>query len=120
MLLALLGVAVGAYGTIIGAGGGFALVPLLLIIYPDYGPEQVTAVSLAVVCASGTSGSLAYARQRRIDYVTGLLFVVSSVPGVVGGALLVHLVPSRLFSLLFALLLLAVAALLPAPAIAQS
>ena len=89
----------------IGAGGGFVLVPLLLIIYPDYGPEDVTAISLSVVWANATSGSIAYARQRRIDYVTGALFAASSVPGVVGGVLLVHLVPQRLFSVLFGALL---------------
>jgi uncharacterized membrane protein YfcA len=90
---------------VIGAGGGFVLVPLLLLIYPDYGPERVTSISLAVVWANATSGSIAYARQNRIDYVTGALFAASSVPGVVAGALLVHLVPQRLFSILFAALL---------------
>lgn len=87
--MALLGLGVGAYGTIIGAGGGFVLVPLLLVFFPDYGPEQVTAISLAVVWANATSGSIAHARARRIDYVTGLLFAVASVPGVIAGALVV-------------------------------
>jgi len=112
VLLALLGVAVGAYGTVIGAGGGFVLVPLLLIIYPDYPPERVTAISLAVIWANASSGSIAYARQRRIDYVTGFIFVAASIPGVIGGALLVHLVTERLFSLLFGLLLLGVVVVL--------
>ncbi len=44
--LAVLGLVVGAYGTIIGAGGGFILVPVLLILYPDYQPEQLTAFLL--------------------------------------------------------------------------
>ena len=30
---AVVGVVVGAYGTLIGAGGGFVLVPILLIVY---------------------------------------------------------------------------------------
>jgi uncharacterized membrane protein YfcA len=115
ILLAALGFGVGAYGTIIGAGGGFILVPLLLFIYPDYSPEQVTAISLAVVWANATSGAIAYARQRRIDYVTGLIFAAASVPGVVGGALVVQFVPERLFSLLFAALLLSMAALIVQP-----
>jgi uncharacterized membrane protein YfcA len=116
LLLIPLGFAVGAYGTVIGAGGGFMLVPLLLLIYPEYGPEQVTAISLAVVWANAASGSLAYARQRRIDYVTGLLFAACSVPGVVAGALTVHVVPERLFSVLFAVLLLAMALIVTRPA----
>lgn len=108
--LAALGLVVGAYGTIIGAGGGFVIVPLLLLIYPGSGPESVTAVSLAVVCANATSGSIAYARQRRIDYVTGAIFVISSIPGVVAGAITVHYVPERVFTTLFGVILLAAAA----------
>ncbi len=107
--LVALGFVAGAYGTVIGAGGGFILVPALLLLYPKYGPQDVTGVSLAVVWANATSGSVAYARQHRIDYVTGLLFAASSLPGVIAGALLVHLVPTRVFSVLFSLLLLAIA-----------
>ncbi len=110
LALAALGLVVGAYGTIIGAGGGFILVPLLLLLYPSYGPEDVTAISLAVVFANATSGSVAYARQHRIDYRTGLLFAASSVPGVVAGAIAVHYVPERVFSTLFGAMLLIVAA----------
>lgn len=108
--LAALGLAVGAYGTVIGAGGGFVLVPLLLLLYPGYGPQKVTAVSLAVIWANASSGSVAYARRRRIDYRTGLLFVVSSVPGVIAGALTVQFVPERAFSVMFGVMLLAMAA----------
>lgn len=107
--LAALGFVVGAYGTVIGAGGGFIIVPVLLILYPDYEPEQLTGISLAVVFANATSGSIAYARQRRIDYVTGLLFAAASAPGVVAGALIVHFVPQRLFSGLFGVMLLLLA-----------
>ena len=112
VLMALLGFAVGAYGTVIGAGGGFILVPLLLFIFPSYGPEKVTAISLAVIWANATSGSIAYARQRRIDYVTGGLFALSAIPGVIAGALLVHLVPERAFTVMFGLLLLAIVVVL--------
>ena len=103
--LALLGFAVGTYGTIIGLGGGFILVPVLLFLYPGYGPEKFTAISLAVVWANTTSGSIAYARLRRIDYLTGVIFAAASAPGVVAGAFLVHEVPERGFILIFAVLL---------------
>ena len=42
------GFAVGAYGTLIGAGGGFVLVPFLLLFYPGEDPEVLTSISLAV------------------------------------------------------------------------
>jgi uncharacterized membrane protein YfcA len=109
LVLVVLGFAVGTYGTIIGLGGGFVLVPILLFIYPDYGPEEISSISLAVVFANTVSGSVAYARQGRIDYRTGLIFAAASAPGVVAGALVVHAVPQRLFILIFAFLLLALA-----------
>jgi hypothetical protein len=47
--LTLLGLAVGTFGTLIGAGGGFLLVPILLLMYPNDDPATITSVSLAVV-----------------------------------------------------------------------
>jgi uncharacterized membrane protein YfcA len=107
--LVALGFAIGTYGTIIGLGGGFVLVPILLFLYPEYEPEQFTAISLAVVWANTASGSIAYARQRRIDYQTGLIFAAAAAPGVIAGVLLVDLMPERAFTVLFALLLFALA-----------
>lgn len=68
----------------------------------------MTATSLLVVCANAASGSVAYARQGRIDYRSGLLFLTGTLPGALGGALVVHWVPRRAFDLLFGLLLVAV------------
>jgi hypothetical protein len=109
--LVALGFAIGTYGTIIGLGGGFVLVPILLFLYPDYEPEQITSMSLAVVFANTVSGSIAYARQGRIDYRTGLIFAAASAPGVIAGAYAVQWIPQRLFTLIFALLLLGLAAI---------
>jgi len=52
-----LGLVVGAFGTMIGAGGGFILVPVLLLIYPDKSSETITSISLAVVFLNSLSGS---------------------------------------------------------------
>jgi hypothetical protein len=51
------------------------------------------------------SGSIAYARLHRIDYLTGIIFAAASAPGVVAGAFLVHEIPERLFIIVFAVLL---------------
>jgi uncharacterized membrane protein YfcA len=110
LLLIPLGFVVGAYGTIVGAGGGFVLVPVLLLIYTDEDPASITAISLAVVFFNAVSGSAAYARLRRIDYFTGLIFAAATIPGAVGGALLVDAVPRQTFDLLFGALLIALAA----------
>jgi uncharacterized membrane protein YfcA len=91
------GIAVGAYGTLVGAGGGFALVPILLLVYPRQSAAQLTAVSLAAVFANVVSGSISYARLRRIDYRTGLILAPATVPGAVTGALVVGAIPRAAF-----------------------
>ncbi len=103
--LVLLGFAAGAYGTLIGAGGGFLLVPALLLLYPTAKPSTVTSISLAVVFFNGIVGAILYARERRIDYRTGFIFATATVPGAVLGAVVVSYMPRALFSGLFGLLL---------------
>ena len=104
-----LGFGVGAYGTLIGAGGGFVLMPLLLLLYPHDSPELLTSISLAVVFFNTLSGSGAYAAMKRIDYKTGFLFAGATIPGAVLGALNTAYVPRHLFDLIFGVILLAAA-----------
>lgn len=106
LLLVPLGFVVGAYGTLVGAGGGFVLVPALLLIYPGEDPTSITSISLMVVFFNAVSGSAAYARLKRIDYFTGVMFAAASVPGAIVGALLVNSVPRDVFDLMFGVLLL--------------
>jgi uncharacterized protein len=113
--LVLLGVGVGAYGTLIGAGGGFLLVPLLILLYPELEPEVITAISLGVVFANACSATVAYGRQRRIDYVAGALFAAATVPGSVLGAIASGWVDSSAFEVAFGVLLLVVAVWLVLP-----
>lgn len=107
-----LGFVVGAYGTLIGAGGGFVLVPLLLLLYPKESPELVTSISLAVVFFNAFSGSLAYARMKRIDYKSGAIFAAAATPGAVLGALSTAYIPRALFDGIFGVLMIAAAAYL--------
>jgi len=108
VLLVGLGLVVGAFGTIIGVGGGFILVPALLLIYPDDDPAIITSISLAVVFFNALSGSLGYARLRRIDYRTGLAFALATLPGAIVGAAATNWLPRQAFDVIFGLLLIAV------------
>ena len=110
VLLVLLGLGVGAFGTIVGSGGGFILTPILLLLYPHDPPATITAISLTAVFFNAASGSAAYAYQRRIDYRSGLAFATAALPGSIAGALVVGSVSRSLFDLLMALVLLALAA----------
>jgi uncharacterized membrane protein YfcA len=104
-----LGFGVGAYGTLIGAGGGFVLMPLLLLLHPQENPDRLTAISLAVVFFNALSGSAAYARMKRIEFRSGLMFAAAATPGAVVGALQTSLVSRGLFDIIFCVVLIVVA-----------
>ncbi len=100
-----IGFAVGAYGTLIGAGGGFVLMPILVILFPQESPVLLASISLAVVFFNALSGSIAYARMKRVDYRAGLLFAAATVPGAIAGALVTPLVSRRVFDLILGALM---------------
>lgn len=111
-LLFVLGIVVGTFGTLVGAGGGFVLVPLLAILEPALATAAVTGVSLAVVAFNAVSGAAAYARDKRVDYRSGIPFAVATLPGSVLGAILTQFVSRQIFDIVFAFLLVGLAALL--------
>jgi uncharacterized membrane protein YfcA len=107
-----LGFFAGVCGTLIGAGGGFILVPVLLLLYPNEASETITSISLAVVFFNALSGSLAYARTQRIDYKSGVIFSIAAVPGAVLGALTTTYIPRGSFDAVFGILMILVSAVL--------
>ena len=109
IVLVAIGFGVGAFGTLIGAGGGFILTPILLLLYPHDSAKTLTAISLAVVFFNAASGSVAYARQRRIDYRSGVAFGLATLPGAVAGALVVGAVSRRAFDAIMGAVLAALA-----------
>lgn len=109
LLLVGLGFLIGTFGTLIGAGGGFILMPLLLMIYPDMSPDVLTSISLAVVCLNATSGSIAYARKKRIDYKSALVFSVATLPGSIIGAMATSAISRHTFNMILGGLLMLIA-----------
>ena len=107
LAFALFGLAVGTYGTLIGAGGGFIIVPVLLLVL-GWPHQEAVATSLLVVTANATSGSIAYARQKRIDFRTGIRFALATLPGAILGSLVVTALSGRVFNLIFGVLLVAI------------
>ena len=105
-LLLPLGLIVGTLGTLIGAGGGFILVPILLMMAPDADPVQITAISLAVVFLNATSGSIAYVRMGRVDLKSAGWFALATLPGAILGVLGTKAIPRESFNLVFGVLLL--------------
>lgn len=103
-----LGFLVGAFGTLIGAGGGFILVPILLLLYTDKSPDTITSISLTVVFFNALSGSFAYSKMKRIDYKSGIVFAIATLPGSILGSIITSYVPRQLFNGIFGVILVVV------------
>jgi uncharacterized protein len=107
-LLTILGAVIGVIGTLIGAGGGFILMPVLLFLYPNDTPDTLTGISLSVAFVNSLSGTIAYIRMKRIDFKYGIIFSLASVPGAVIGAYVTQLVARDVFTLIFAIILIVI------------
>lgn len=104
--LSALGFGVAAYGTLIGAGGGFMLMPMLLLLYPHHNPSELGAVSLGCILLNTASGASAYARMQQVDYKSALLFSAAAVPTAILGAMTTAYVSRQCFEGVFALFIL--------------
>lgn len=105
LLLIVLGFAVGTMGTLIGAGGGFILVPILIFTQPQLSPAAITAISMAIVACNAISGSIAYARNKRIDYRAGIQFALFTIPGSILGVKLLKYISPLIFTIVFGFLM---------------
>jgi hypothetical protein len=108
---ALFGLFAATYATIIGLGGGFLVVPFLVLLC-HFSPQQAVATSLLVIFANAASGNVSFYRQKRIDLATGWRFGLASVPGALIGVWISREFTSGLFHKAFGLLLAAVAVFL--------
>ncbi len=111
-LYLLLGLSVGAFGTMIGAGGGFILVPILMALHPDFSSVQVTAISMLCVAINATSGGLSYLIKRNVHLKSALLFILAGLPGAWYGTKLTGMVARENFQGVFGVALIAIASFL--------
>ena len=80
LILALVGFVTGVFGVLVGAGGGFVLVPILRIFF-DKDPALVAGTVLALVAANSISGAFAYRYMRLVDKRSAYLFAAAAIPG---------------------------------------
>ncbi len=104
LLLIIFGCVVGLIGTLIGAGGGFIHVPMLMIFF-DFSPQLAIGTSITAVFMNALSGTLSYVTHKRIDYEIGLKFATAAVPGVLVGAVIAQHFTFTSFSILFSITL---------------
>ncbi len=105
MILASLGFVIGAIGTLIGVGGGFMLVPILLFLYPDATSMWVGGMSMWMIAVNATSGSITYYFKKTIHFKAAFAFILAALPGSVGGVLLLDYVSRSIFEKVFGIVL---------------
>lgn len=81
------GLFIGAVFSTFGSGGGLLTVPILIMVYA-LESDIATATSLGVIIFTAISGTLAYMRERRIDFGISFTFMIFAIPGAIAGALL--------------------------------
>ena len=117
-LLLMTGLLAGVLGSVAGLGGGIVVVPALLFfsqIFPSFThimPAVASGTALFIVMLTGMSSTFSYARQRRVDYKSGLLFALGSSPGALAGAHFSRYLSADVFYMLFGALVITMALLL--------
>ena len=103
------GVAAGAFGSLLGLGGGLLIVPLLSL---GFGLPLRDAVGVSLVCVIVTSSASAgvYLQRRQANLRLGMVLELFTGIGAVIGGAIAFLLDERLLAGVFALLLLYVAA----------
>lgn len=95
------GLAVGAATGLVGAGGGFLVVPVLVLLG---GMEMHKAVgtSLMVIALKSFAAFAGHAAHVSIDLQLALMVTAAAIAGSIGGAAISHRVPAQMLRKIFA------------------
>jgi uncharacterized membrane protein YfcA len=102
-----IGLAAGISGGLLGVGGGFLMVPLMLML-TRLQPHQANATSLAAVVPLSVAAVLVYyfsARLPEVDLPFALLLIIGSSVGAYIGARAAARIPDRALQVCLALVL---------------
>ena len=94
LILIPLGIAIGTISSIVGFGGGFLIVPALILIF-NLPAKNVIGISLFAISGTAISATIGYLKQKRIDFKLGLFYNILDIPGVILGAYLTTILPSN-------------------------
>ncbi|NPV06110.1 MAG: sulfite exporter TauE/SafE family protein [Syntrophaceae bacterium] len=108
----LVGLIAGAFGGLVGLGGGVVMIPMMTRFLGIAQP-QAHGTSLAVVVFAGISGAWAYAREGTVDISAALILAVTASLTARLGAGYSSSLPEWKLRRYFGCVLVAVAALLP-------
>ncbi len=106
--LGLMAVAIGCLAAMVGVGGGFLVVPMLVLLW-GLPMQEAAGTSLLMIIFTSSSSTLAYHRQRRIDYSLGTILAAGTIPGALLGAYMTSYVTSEVLEGLLGIFLMGLA-----------
>ncbi len=118
LLLAVIGLASGIVGALVGLGGGIILVPATLFVGINLGwidgitPQTAVGLSVFMMIFTGLASTLSYMKTKTIDYRSGFIFFAGSIPGTLLGAIVNKGLDLPSFNLYFGILLIILSTLL--------
>ncbi|MED4602600.1 sulfite exporter TauE/SafE family protein [Paenibacillus validus] len=111
------GLIAATFGSLVGLGGGIIIVPALVYLGPLFVGQTIsvsTAVgtSLAVLIFTALSSTLAFLKQKRVDFRSGLLYFMTCGPAAMLGSYVTQFVDAQSFQLYFGFFMMFMAILL--------
>lgn len=106
--LVVVGVLAGALSGLLGVGGGILMVPAMVVLL-GFTHQRAQATSLAAIAPIAALGAIVFGRAANVDLTAAGLLIVGSLLGVQAGARLMHRMSNERLSLVFGVLLVAVA-----------
>jgi len=103
--------AAGAFSGLFGVGGGTVIVPLLILWF-GYGEREATGTSLLAIIVIAALAAAAQGSYGNVHVREGVLIGLPAIAGVLAGTALQQRIPERAVAGLFAILLVASAAVL--------
>ncbi|MEX1172825.1 MAG: sulfite exporter TauE/SafE family protein [Chloroflexota bacterium] len=98
------GVAAGAFGSLLGLGGGVLIVPLLTLGF-GLPLREAVAISLVSVIATSSAAAGAYLRSRVANLRLGMVLTLFTTIGALVGGIVAFIIPEPILTAGFAVLL---------------
>jgi uncharacterized membrane protein YfcA len=103
--LAVISIAAGLLGSLVGLGGGIIIVPVLTLVY-HIDIRLAIGASILSVIATSSGAAVTYVRERLTNLRVGMFLEIATTIGALTGAYITTLVSGNILFILFAVVLL--------------
>ncbi len=104
-----LGLLAGVVGGLFGVGGGIVVVPGLVLWFA-FTQHKASGTSVATIIASAGAGLVSFAIDGSVDWQAAALVTSGAVVGAAVGTRILHLIPAKVLTRAFSIMLLVAAA----------